>query len=320
MKKKIVFSFFLSLIIIISILILNINKEKKYYKIYSYFDKDIIITIYNESKSKTDKIFEKIDDIYSLYDKLVDRKNKYDNIENLYTINHNFNKNESLEISNELFDLISYGLDIYINSNNYIDISKGNIDNLWNAFLTTKTNKPSDLDLILANQQNIEDIILENNTIKNNHININLDLIVKGYVNEIVINLLKNNDINNFTINDGENIILGNSKYKVGIENPDDNSILKVIEESNVSISTTNYLNNYTFIDGERYHSYISNKTLMPSNNVKSVTVITDDIKYSEYLSKTLFFMGLDEGKEWIKDKDYKKIYWYTLDNEIIEW
>lgn len=320
MKKKIVFSFFLSLIIIISILILNINKEKKYYKIYSYFDTDLIITIYNESKSKTDKIFEKIDDIYSLYDKLADRKNKYDDIENLYTINHNFNKDESLEISNELFGLISYGLDIYINSNSYIDISKGNIDDLWNAFLTTKTNKPSDLDLLLANQQNIEDIILENNTIKNNHININLDLIVKGYVNEIVINLLKNNDINHFTINDGENIILGNSKYKVGIENPDDNNILKVIEDSNVSISTTNYSNNYTFIDGKRYHSYISSKTLMPSNNVKSVTVITDDIKYSEYLSKTLFFMGLDEGREWIKDKNYKKIYWYTLDDEIIEW
>jgi thiamine biosynthesis lipoprotein len=323
MKKKIFFSFFLCFIIIL-ILFINLNKKNSYYKIYSYFDTDIIITLYDTNKTKSNNIFNKIEDIYSLYDKLLDKQNKYDNLENLYTINHNFLKDDSIKISSELADLIKYGLDIYEKSDNYIDISKGNIWDLWDAYLTTKINKPSNLELTLANNQNIEDIVLnDENELENNHVNLNFNLIIKGYVLDIICDLLKENNIDYYTINDGENIIVGkslNDNYKIGIEDPDnENNVLTILSASEEAISITDYSNNYYVEDNTRYHSYISSKTLYPANNFKSVIVISDDIKNSEYLSKTLFFMSLEEGKEFIKDKNYKKIYWYTLDDEMIE-
>jgi thiamine biosynthesis lipoprotein len=323
MKKKIFFSFFLCFIIIL-ILFINLNKKNSYYKIYSYFDTDIIITLYDTNKTKSNNIFNKIEDIYSLYDKLLDKQNKYDNLENLYTINHNFLKDDSIKISSELADLIKYGLDIYEKSDNYIDISKGNIWDLWDAYLTTKINKPSNLELTLANNQNIEDIVLnDENELENNHVNLNFNLIIKGYVLDIICDLLKENNIDYYTINDGENIIVGkslNDNYKIGIEDPDnENNVLTILSASEEAISITDYSNNYYVEDNTRYHSYISSKTLYPANNFKGVIVISDDIKNSEYLSKTLFFMSLEEGKEFIKDKNYKKIYWYTLDDEMIE-
>jgi thiamine biosynthesis lipoprotein len=323
MKKKIFFSFFLCFIIIL-ILFINLNKKNSYYKIYSYFDTDIIITLYDTNKTKSNNIFNKIEDIYSLYDKLLDKQNKYDNLENLYTINHNFLKDDSIKISSELADLIKYGLDIYEKSDNYIDISKGNVWDLWDAYLTTKINKPSNLELTLANNQNIEDIVLnDENELENNHVNLNFNLIIKGYVLDIICDLLKENNIDYYTINDGENIIVGkslNDNYKIGIEDPDnENNVLTILSASEEAISITDYSNNYYVEDNTRYHSYISSKTLYPANNFKSVIVISDDIKNSEYLSKTLFFMSLEEGKEFIKDKNYKKIYWYTLDDEMIE-
>lgn len=321
-NKYIFFILFILISFLIIIKLYNYFKDKEFTKTINYLDTDIVITIKTNTK-KANKIFNKIEKIYSKYEKLIDNRNSYDNLNNLYTINYNFNKEDYIELDSDLYDLIEYGISIYDKTNGYIDISNGNIQKLWDEYLITKVGKPDDLVLSLGNNQSINDIILlDKNRIKNNHININLDYIVKGYILGIINKLLKENNIQNYSINDQNNIILGKKKdnYYIAIPDPDNKkNTLKILKKQNVSISITDYKNNYLINENNIYHNLINKDTNKPSNLFKSVIVISDNIKDAEMISKTLFFMSYEDGKKWLKDKNYIDIYWYTLDNKLIK-
>lgn len=107
--------------------------------------------------------------------------------------------------------------------------------------------------------------------------------------NKIKEYLLKNN-INKFTINTNNIILLSNDSYKIGIPDPDnDEGIIKVIEAKGKCIAT---------LKANKYFS--------------SITVISND-KCEDY-ANALKDMTIEEGKKYT-DID---IIWYTFDKKII--
>ena len=164
--------------------------------------------------------------------------------------------------------------------------------------------------------------MLEDNKILNNHPNLDLGAISKGYTTEVVGKYLESIGIDEYLINAGGNVKVGSNykkkNYSIGIQSPiKGEDLMSVIKGNNISVVTSGgYERNYEY-NGITYHHIIDPDTLYPSNNMKSVTVVTKDSALGDILSTTLFLSSVEEGQEIIKNYDCEAI-WYTNDNKII--
>ena len=186
MKKRIIVFLILIILIVVGFFIYDKYNIQCYEKDFYYFDTYINIKIYSNSKNKADKAFKEIDKTFKTYHELTDRYNSYSNLTNLYTINNNVLKDEYLEIDPKLAKLIKYAVDLYDKSNGKIDISMGNVIDIWKGYREGGYGIPSLAELKYVNYNSIDEIEIKDNKIKNNNLNIDLGCIVKGYVTKEV--------------------------------------------------------------------------------------------------------------------------------------
>lgn len=320
MKKYLGFIGFLIIVFLFIIYFFNSKKMNLYSKDLFYMDTFINVKFYSDNKDKANEIMAGIDDIYREYHELTDRYNSYDDVNNVYYINHNDSKTEEVLVDKRLYDMIKYAYD-FGKSNDLFDINMGGVIDVWKKYRDKGEGIPSYDELKKANKRH-DIILLGDNRIKNNHPNIDLGGVSKGYTTQVVSDYLRNNGINYFLINAGGNVSSGDAYdkdyYKIGIQNPDGNGIIDVIKGTNISVVTSGgYERNYEY-EGHMYHHIISPKTLFPSEFMKSVTVVSSDSGLSDMLSTTLFLMDVDSALEFLKDYDAEAIF-VMNDNSIIK-
>ncbi|MBP3920657.1 MAG: FAD:protein FMN transferase [Bacilli bacterium] len=308
------------IILLIVFYILFNRKMQVYTKDYFYMDTIITIKFYSCNKKESEEIIKDIDNIYREYHILTDRYNGYDNVNNIYYINNNNDDIGEIVLDSKLYDLISYADKLSDESNGLFDINLGGVIDVWKKYRDNGDGIPTLLELKKANKKN--DVkLLDNNKILNNHPNIDLGAISKGYTTKMVAEYLESRGIKYFLINAGGNVIAGESYdkdcYKIGIQSPSDNTIAYALNSKNISVVTSGgYERNYIY-KGVMYHHIISPKTLFPTNYMKSVTVVTKDSALGDYLSTTLFLMSIDDGMEFIKKYDAEAL-WIDNDDNLI--
>ena len=313
----------LKILVIIMLLIITgcTNKEKEYKMNLYYMDTYIYIDFFCDNNTKAENIKKDIDNIYKEYHQLSDRYNSYEGITNLYYIYNNNTKEKEITLDSKLYDLLSYSLEFQEKTTNKFNIEIGNIIDIWKKYRDKGEGIPSNKELQSAKKTN-HIVLLDNNKILNNHPNIDLGAISKGYTTEIVGKYLESNGINKYLINAGGNVKVGipnkKDKYSIGIKSPNkDDSLLTIVNGKNISVITSgSYERNYTYND-KIYSHIIDPNTLYPAEYMKSVTVITSDSALGDALSTTLFLMPIEEGKELIKEYNVEAI-WVTNDDQII--
>lgn len=324
--NKIIFVIIIILIIRFGLLVFidRRNNNNQYETNLFYMDTYIYVKFKTDNKKLANEVLKEVDDIYKSYHQLTDRYNSYDDIINLYYINYNNTNDDTLTLNPKLYDLLEYGKNMYDLSGGKIDISMGNVLDVWHSYRDSKIGIPTIYELESVNTSNIDDIVLLNDyKIKNNHVNIDLGCIAKGYATKEVGKFLKEKGISEFLINAGGNVLVGkktNSKYKIGLEDPDSETggVFKVIEINDKAIVTSGGYERYYEYNGQKYHHIIDPDTLFPPNYMKSVTVISDDSALADFLSTNLFLMSIDDGLEYIKKYAGVDAIWYSNDNKII--
>lgn len=295
--------------------------DKKYdSRNYFYMDTYINIKIYDYENTET--IFEEIDKIYKDYHEISDRYHEYASLENVYYLKHNTSESETIKLDDKLCSMIELGIEYNVKTKGRFNINMSDILDVWKAYRENKNGIPSITELEKAKNK-INPIIFKNKCeILNNHPSIDLGAIAKGYATEEVGKYLKEKGINKFIINAGGNVLVGdhydNSKYKIGLEKPDQTKeIYKVLKLNNSSVVTSGGYERFYTYDGKNYHHIIDYNTLYPTNYFKSVTVVTKNSALADTLSTSLFLMPIEEGKKLIENLDIDVI-WYTSDDEII--
>lgn len=323
MKNKKTILILILFFVILILILYNSFKSRIYERNYSYFDTYINVKIYSNSSKKANEALDEIDKIYSEYHKLTDRYNSYQGITNLYTINNNVLNEEYLKIDKKLYELIEYGINMYKWSNGKVDISMGNVIDIWKGYREAGISIPTIEELKYVNYNNINEIELKDNKIKNNNLNIDLGSISKGFATKKVGKYLESIGLKKYLINAGGNVLTGESykkdKYKIGLENPNNqNDIYKIIKVENEAVVTSGgYLRYYEY-NGTKYHHIIDPDTLFPANNVKSVTIITKDSAYADFLSTYLFLLTLEDGKKYVDELDNVEAIWYLNDDTTV--
>ncbi len=150
----------------------------------------------------------------------------------------------------------------------------------------------------------------ENKTLEINKKGMKIDLggIAKGYTSAQITEIFKANGIESGLINLGGNVqALGTkpdgSMWRVGIQSPEDSSAcMGVIAVKDKAVITSGGYERYFGEDGKTYHHIIDPETCVPAeNDIKSVTVISEDGTLADALSTALFVMGKDEAEKFWK-------------------
>ncbi len=300
--NKIIYIILILLIIgFLSIFIYNKFFTVKEYAInFETLGKKASIRLYNIDKKTSEKTLKEIKQIFDEFTDLTNKKKAIDH--NLYYIKNNNSDEEYIEIDKKLYDLIAYGLSWYDKSDGLIDISSGDIIDAFNDI--KDTDKLKDL------KQDIKLIELKDGKIKNNHININLNDVLIGYVVAYASNYLEDNNINSYYIYVDGLVSVGKhyeDTFSIGLQDPSSqNDVYQVVYANNKAIATTNY-------DG----SMINLKTYEEADSIYGLSVIGSNIKDTYVISKIAFLKDLDSSKDYIDSlPDYEAI-WFKFDKKI---
>ncbi len=309
-------------IIILLIIILFINKynTNEYNKNFFYMDTIINVKINISNTINKDNIFNGIDKIYKKYQNLT---NYYDENSDVYYINNNNSNEETLTIDKDLYKILELSNTWKEKSNNKFNINIGKVLEVWNKYRDNNLGIPSINELNSAYNSINELVLLGDNKIKNTNPSIDLGAIAKGYASEEVESYLRDNNITDFIINAGGNVIVGTpskkEKFSIGIKNPEiKNDIYKTIYGKNISVVTSGSYERFYEYDNVRYSHIIDPDTLYPANKFLSVTVISKSSSIADILSTTLFILPLEDGLNLVENiPDTEAIYYISKDNIV---
>lgn len=310
------------ILVLIFMFLLGCNKKtlNEYSDTFHYLDTDIKIKIYTSSSEKADKVLKDIKKIYMVHDKIINRNNSNSEISYIYRNNL---KDEKIKVSNEMSNLIKYGINLYQDSDGLLSINTGDLIDIWND---SYSNQLLPDKKILSNiDTGIEKIKINNNILDNNHLNLSFDQFIRGYTHSLVKKYLDDMNIDYYFISTNAEILAGkeinNEDYTVVIVNPFNDGLLKTLRVKDKYITTKSiYHNNYKY-DDEIYSNLVNAKDKMMGNKMVSVTVISNAADIGDMVANMLFLMNYEDGLE-IAEKYNVKVIWCYYDknnNEIIK-
>ena len=288
------------------------------------------------------------------YDKLFDKYTKYDDINNVYTINEMAGK-EAVEVDQPLIDLIELSIERYNTVSNKVNIAFGSVIEIWHNYREDAEsnggvgNVPTDNELKAANLHtdiNSIHIDKELNTVYIDDKDVSLDVgaTAKGYAIELVKQELIEMGVDNFLLSGGGNVAsYGQRKienessgylddckdyYCVGLESPKDGNFTMddddpseyeaiLVAQGQSIVTSGDYQRFYEDINGVKYHHLIDPDTLYPAVHFRSVSIITEDSGYADFLSSAVFLMTYEEGLKFVNSLDGVEAIWLLEDGKI---
>lgn len=234
---------------------------------------------------------------------------------------------EWLEISPELFKVISSALEISRLTGGAFDITVGKLVNLWGfgPGEMQATNPDDDSIESAMRTSGYENIELQSlpYAIKKLNSEPYLDLsgIAKGYAVDRVSEYLEEKNLTSYLVDIGGEIRAKGGKqnqqaWRVGIEKPlvEARSVQRVIPLDNVAMATSGDYRNYFLHNGTRYSHTIDPRTGRPIiHSLLSVTVLDPSAMLADALATALLVMGPEEG---IKFAETNQIPAYFIQSE----
>lgn len=247
----------------------------------------------------------------------------------LYHLNHgilpNVNGNaNSFRVSDELADLLEYGLYYSNLSSGGFDITVAPITDLWD-FTTT--------DAIVPDKKTIEKVLsavgylnvsVEGNTVTfdKEQIGVDLGAIAKGYIADRIKDYLLDNDVKSAMINLGGNVLAVGVKpngeaFNIGIQKPfaGRNEIVATMDIKDMSVVSSGVYERYFIQEDTLYHHILNPTTGYPYlNDLISVTIISEESVDGDGLSTSCFALGLEKGLELINSLENTYAIFITKD------
>ncbi len=299
-----------------------------------YFDTVLQLVGYDDADEfaqTADAVFE----IFAEYHRLCDLYHPYEGVNNLYTINQNAGKSPVL-VDQKLFDLIAFSKQLGERTGGAFDITLGSVLSVWHEARTAGNNAPEDA--ILPDQKRLQDaarhsgaekLILNEEALTvfltDPEMSLDLGGVAKGYAVERAAEYLAANDKTGYMINAGGNVRTIGKKpngenWSVGIQNPDmdeSDPYAALVLLDDASLATSGDYQRYYTVNGVRYHHIIDPKTLMPSEEYRSVSVLCPDSGLADCLSTALFNLTIEEGTALLQTFEGVEALWILNDDRI---
>ena len=214
---------------------------------------------------------------------------------------------ERVKVSPDTIELLKRCAYYYEISDGRIDPTIGGVSTLWDFHGEGKVPDPEDIKEALGHV-GYDKLEIDDESVKLTDPETRLDpgFIAKGY---IASKLMEYGE-GPMLLNLGGNVSVRDEKpggdgFKIGIEKPfSDGEPLVTMEISGrLHVVTSGSYERYFEEDGMLYHHILDAKTGYPvENELRSVTIVTDDGIAADALSTTCFVLGMEEGMKMIED------------------
>ena len=300
-RKKAICLFYIAIMLLSSICFTGCtDKKATITKTDFYFDTVVTITLYNASEKNINECFS----LCEKYEKLFSRTDENSEISQ---INQNSKNGIYTTVSDETLELIEYGIEYSRLSNGRFDITIGNLTSLWDFTEQTDKKLPKEADIQAAvSNLGFSQIDIQGNEVLLTNPDISLDVggIAKGYIADKLKEYLLSQNVKKGILNLGGNVLLigtktDGSNYNIGIQKPfdEDGLVIAVVNASDKSIVTSGVYERYFYLEDTLYHHILDTSTGYPvSNNLLSVTIISDNSIDGDGLSTGIFSLGMQEG------------------------
>ena len=252
----------------------------------------------------------------------------------LYQLNHRElapveGTEDTYQVSDDLAELVSEGLDYSQLSEGAFDIAIEPLTSLWD-FTAEDPQVPKD-SLIQAalpkcDYHNISVNKTKNEiTLKTADTAIELGAIAKGYIADRLRDYLVSQNVKSAIINLGGNVLCigekpDNSAFKIGIQKPfaDRSETIAVMDIRDKSVVSSGIYERCFEQNGTLYHHLLNPETGYPyDNGLIAVTIISDKSVDGDALSTTCFALGLEDGMKLAESLDDVQAFFVTSDYEI---
>lgn len=155
---------------------------------------------------------------------------------------------------------------------------------------------------------------------------IDLGFIAKGYIADSVKTYLEKNGITSAVINLGGNVLTigekpDGSPFRIGIEKPfATTETMDVLSVTDSSVVTSGIYERYFQIGDTIYHHILNPRTGYPiSNNLLSVTILSDSSVEGDALSTSCLLLGFEDARRLIESLDGIDAVFITDDYQIYD-
>lgn len=244
-------------------------------------------------------------------------------------------KNKLLVINESFFKIISTALKINKKTSGKLDITIGNLINIWGFGEQKKLYRYPSINKIKKNiaLTGIQHLKLISNStgnyIKKNldGIKINLSTLGEGFAADHLSSILKKEGIENYTISVGGTVLVKTKRKEspkiIAIQKPTDKikSIHLLVRLKNESISTAGTYRNYYYLKGKKISHLIDPKTGIPvTHNLISVSVISSTALEADGWDSALLILGFKKAKVLALKENLAACFITKKDNTFSTW
>lgn len=296
---------------------------------YDVFDTVSSLSVYAKNEEEAKQYQKAVHERLLELHRLCDPYNGYDGINNIKAINEA--KGAELEISDDLHNMIEYGINAHKKTDGAINIALGATLEIWHRYrsealegkeaaIPTKEELESTRAL-----DNISAVELTKNGVRITKSGTALDLgaTAKGYAADEALKLLKEMGCDSALINLGGNVgcysgSAHNKPWKVGVQDAlDPDGLSDVIEISDgFVVSSGNYQRFYMY-NGKKMHHIIDPETLMPAEGMSGTTVVCGSGADGDMLSTALFILPKEKGIKLAEEYGAQRIYLTDADGRL---
>ena len=290
----------------------------------SGFDTKIELMANVKDQSEFDHYFALTKDLFLGYNKLFDKYNDYEGINNIKTINDNAGI-APVSVDPLIIEMLLIAKDFTEITDGYFDITLGAVLEIWHDYREeglslNAENKPGNIPSMEILEEAAQytgwkfvEIDSVNNTVYLTHERVKLDVgaIAKGYATELVALELEAEGLKHAIVNGGGNVRTIGTKasgapWRIGVQSPAEtftNSNLKTFAfEGNTSVVASGDYQRYYMAEGQVRMSHLINpKTLMPESDFRAITIVTENSTQADSLSTAVYMMSYEESLKFIE-------------------
>ena len=311
----------LSGIVLLTVLTGCNKKSLEQYRMISFdsgFDTFFTLIGYASSEEEFIKYFQLMEKEAYHYHQLFDKYHEYEGINNIYTINQMAGI-APVVVDKEIINLLLLSKQWSEETNDIFDITLGAVLTIWHDYrdegiqlnemgLYGEIPPYEDLETAHAyvGWEYVEiDEINQTVYLTDAHVSLDVGSVAKGYAVEQIAIKLEEAGLKHASISGGGNVRTINSKpdhssWNIAVRTPNSmiNESLAILAiQSSYSVVTSGDYERYYIAEGDiLLHHIIDPRTLMPTKNARSVTVVYPDSGVADILSTVFAVLTYDEG------------------------
>ena len=278
-------------------------------------DDHVTITAYGKNRSQVE---EAVDAAFRELYRIDAVANRYNPDSEISSLNREAG-GEPQAVSEDLWEMIDTGMDVYEASGGLFDITIGPLVDLWDITgrLERGDPPPTDEEIAKAREEVGGELLVLDYSERTVHLTregmiVDLGGLAKGYALDRAAAVMIDNEVGTGVINMiSTSMTLGEKpesaggpSWTIAVLSPRGEGYMGTLSlPGGVYISTSGDYQRYFEYEGIRYHHIIDPRTGYPARGVVSATVLgAEDGAWSDAASTTAFIMGAPEALNWVEE------------------